>query len=230
MDALAAIDSAAAMRNSLEALLTGYEAWIAEQKGKLPSDSRRREIGEELLNRARQAKDRIAAGIACLSDPNVLDAFRLMNRVMATVIRKRRAMAELPDENPVWRPFQLAFILMNLRGIADPLHPDRSVVDLLFFPTGGGKTEAYLGLAAFTLVLRRLKNPGLASAGRERADALYAAAADAGAAKPRGDSDLRPGTGAPARYRAAGPVAVRDRAVGGDGGDAQRDGPQGRQQ
>jgi hypothetical protein len=54
---------------------------------------------------------------------------------------------------------------MNLRGIADPLCPDRSVVDLLFFPTGGGKTEAYLGLAAFTLVLRRLRNPGLASAG-----------------------------------------------------------------
>ena len=54
---------------------------------------------------------------------------------------------------------------MNLPGIADPTHADRKVVDLLFFPTGGGKTEAYLGLAAFTLVLRRLRNPGLTSAG-----------------------------------------------------------------
>lgn len=54
---------------------------------------------------------------------------------------------------------------MNLRGIADPTHDDRGIVDLLFFPTGGGKTEAYLGLAAFTLVLRRLENPGIASAG-----------------------------------------------------------------
>ncbi len=54
---------------------------------------------------------------------------------------------------------------MNLKGIADPAHADREVVDLLFFPTGGGKTEAYLGLAAFTLVLRRLRNPGIASAG-----------------------------------------------------------------
>ncbi len=54
---------------------------------------------------------------------------------------------------------------MNLAGIASPEGPERAVVDLLFFPTGGGKTEAYLGLAAFTLVLRRLRNPGLASAG-----------------------------------------------------------------
>jgi hypothetical protein len=165
LDALAAIGNAAAMRKSLDALVSNYATWIDAQKGKLPSDKRRREVGEELLNRARQAKDRIAAGIACLDDPDVLDAFRLMNRVMATVIRKRRAMANLPNEEPKWRPFQLAFILMNLRGIADPLNPDRSGVDLLFFPTGGGKTEAYLGLAAFTLALRRMKNPGLASAG-----------------------------------------------------------------
>ena len=66
---------------------------------------------------------------------------------------------------PAWRPFQLAFLLMNLKGIAEPTHPDREVVDLLFFPTGGGKTEAYLGLAAFTMVLRRLRNPGISSAG-----------------------------------------------------------------
>ena len=50
---------------------------------------------------------------------------------------------------------------MNLHGLADPTHADREIVDLLFFPTGGGKTEAYLGLAAFTLVLRRLRNPGV---------------------------------------------------------------------
>ncbi len=60
---------------------------------------------------------------------------------------------------------QLAFILMNLKGIAEPTSDDRELVDLLFFPTGGGKTEAYLGLAAFTLVLRRLRNKGLTSVG-----------------------------------------------------------------
>ena len=61
---------------------------------------------------------------------------------------------------PRWRAFQLAFLLLNLPGIADPADPEREIVDLLFFPTGGGKTEAYLGLAAFTMVLRRLRHPG----------------------------------------------------------------------
>ena len=68
-------------------------------------------------------------------------------------------------EAPAWRPFQLAFILLNLAGIADSADADREIVDLLFFPTGGGKTEAYLGLAAFTLLLRRLRQPTVASAG-----------------------------------------------------------------
>ncbi len=87
---------------------------------------------------------------------------------MAVAARRRLGVIQGKDPDtiqPAWRPFQLAFLLMNLPGIADPTHDDREVVDLLFFPTGGGKTEAYLGLAAFTLVLRRLRNPGITSAG-----------------------------------------------------------------
>ena len=72
---------------------------------------------------------------------------------------------KIPATEVQWRPFQLAFLLMNMEGVVDPKSADRNVVDLLFFPTGGGKTEAYLGLAAFTLVLRRLRNPGISSAG-----------------------------------------------------------------
>jgi hypothetical protein len=61
--------------------------------------------------------------------------------------------------NRSWRPFQLAFVLLNVPALAEPTHPERSgpdaPVDLLFFPTGGGKTEAYLGLAAYTFAIRR---------------------------------------------------------------------------
>ena len=103
---------------------------------------------------------------------------------------------------------------MNLKGIADPTHADREVVDLLFFPTGGGKTEAYLGLAAFTLVLRRLRNPGIASAGLTVLMRYTLRLADARPARPCLDVDLRPGTGTPAGRGQTRRVAIRDRPVG----------------
>ena len=108
------------------------------------------------MTQALFAANRIERGIEVLaSDANALDAFRVANRVVAVALQKR-----LKDESPKWRAFQLAFILLNLSELVDPLDANRETVDLLFFPTGGGKTEAYLGLAAFAMVLRRLRHPG----------------------------------------------------------------------
>ena len=164
MEALGALQGAADAQLSLNPLVNAYRSWIDGQRGDAQAFSgRRREVADELVSRARRTADRIQAGIDLLHDPDLLEAFRIANRAMAAAARRRRAQEkdcepELVDP-PTWRPFQLAYILMNLRGIAEPTHVEREIVDLLFFPTGGGKTEAYLGLAAFTLVLRRLRDP-----------------------------------------------------------------------
>ncbi|MCU0258269.1 MAG: DISARM system helicase DrmA, partial [Solirubrobacteraceae bacterium] len=168
MEALAAMGSADEVRAGLGGLAEQYRAWIVAQRAGLPG-GRRGEVAAELLGDAELAAQRIAEGLAALGDAQVLEAFRLANRVMAQAARQRTAQIKAckPEEAdlPRWRPFQVAFLLMNLPGIADPREKHRPAVDLLFFPTGGGKTEAYLGLAAFTLVLRRLRNSGVSSAG-----------------------------------------------------------------
>ncbi len=169
MEELASLKNGADAQQHLGGMVVSYREWINKQSVSLDGLSEhRKETAAELLHRANLAAERIQSGIDLLADPNCLEAFRLANKAMAMQGRRRLALQlKKPPEEiiPAWRPFQLAFILMNLKGIAVSDSDDRETVDLLFFPTGGGKTEAYLGLAAFTLVLRRLGHPGLTSAG-----------------------------------------------------------------
>ncbi|MDQ2844238.1 MAG: N-6 DNA methylase [Acidobacteriota bacterium] len=154
MEALAELKDGTEAKLKLMGMVKAYRDWIAAQP--VPSSPPgRRTTAEDLLRLARVAADRIEAGIMTLDDAICRLAFCTANRAMAQAARRRR-----PADVPKWRPFQLAFVLMNLQGIAQPGDDDRKIVDLLFFPTGGGKTEAYLGLAAFTLVLRRLRGQG----------------------------------------------------------------------
>lgn len=157
MDALGSLADGKAATVALAPLVAQYRVWIDEQRaglGALPP--KRRETAEELLRLAGIAAGRIEQGIASLAgDVGALDAFRVANRAVSRALKKR-----LKISAPRWRAFQLAFVLLNLPGLVDPRDAHRHTVDLLFFPTGGGKTEAYLGLAAFAMVLRRLRHPG----------------------------------------------------------------------
>lgn len=157
MDELGALSDGDAVQKALLPLVTEYRARIEKRRPEiLLLPKARRETAEELLRHAGIAADRIERGILLLArDPDALDAFRVANRAVARALRQR-----LKLDKPGWRAFQLAFILLNLPGLIDAKDPNRNTVDLLFFPTGGGKTEAYLGLAAFTMVLRRLRHPG----------------------------------------------------------------------
>ncbi len=157
MDALGALADGASAGAALGPLAAAYRRWLEDQGRQAATlEGNRRETAAELVRQGQRAAERIERGIALLArSPEALDAFRVANRAMARALRQRNRVAE-----PRWRAFQLAFVLLNLPGVTDPRDEDREVVDLLFFPTGGGKTEAYLGLAAFTMALRRLRRPG----------------------------------------------------------------------
>lgn len=161
---------------ALGILTDDYAAWIAEQMARdTPDVLRYATAASEAMGRCQNILARLREGIAVLgANDDALEAFRFANRAMAnqrirslySLKRRRGETVELSDldipRNRSWRPFQLAFVLLSIPALADPIHTDRteplqSHADLLWFPTGGGKTEAYLGVAAFTMGIRRLQ-------------------------------------------------------------------------
>jgi helicase-like protein len=179
MKALAEASSPASLGKMLEPMVTAYEAWInvIKKESKQPDiqgDDRLKDSAKVNIEQCRACAERISAGLKLLQKSHqAFEAFKFANLSMwdqrihsiwAARNRKRGEVHGRPTdadidtaENRTWRPFQMGFILLNLVGIADESSDDRRLVDLLWFPTGGGKTEAYLGLAAFTLGLRRLR-------------------------------------------------------------------------
>lgn len=148
----------------MESFCDAYGDWIRVQYDEAESlESGLKVTAKQHLERCDEAVDRMRAGAALLrNDDAAWRAFRLANEAMA--VQRARSLyvggkteSQEADEQHAWRPFQLAFFLLCLTGVADETTPDRGVADLLWFPTGGGKTEAYLGLIAFTLFHRRLR-------------------------------------------------------------------------
>lgn len=114
---------------------------------------KRLEEGIELVTKSEQALEYLAFQFA-----NKAMVLQRAYTKVAQVYRseKKRVGPELTGE---WRLFQLIFLLMNVAGASNEQHEDRQIVDLIWFPTGGGKTEAYLGVAAYTMAYRRLLTP-----------------------------------------------------------------------
>ncbi|WP_437947562.1 DISARM system helicase DrmA [Sorangium sp. So ce296] len=166
MDELAELDTPEKVRERLELLPAAYGAWIERQRGTRVDGDRRAETRDELMHKAEDARRRIAEGIDLLaSNEQIRQAFCMANKAMAEAARHRSPSRYQGGKRPEWRLFQLAFLLMNLHGVADGEHADRERVELIFFPTGGGKTEAYLGVIAFCLLLRRLRRAKLPDGG-----------------------------------------------------------------
>ncbi len=161
----------------LNTLANAYENWIKKTligNARMGKADFKEQIGNIVIERCQDALRRIREGIRIIETDEVsLEAFCFMNRVifMQNSIKnyaKRHGAGiecnfqdflnpQNDGNNFGWRPFQIAFILMNLAGIVDPSNKEREIVDLLYFPTGGGKTEAYLGLMAFVIANRRLR-------------------------------------------------------------------------
>ena len=150
-----------------------YGAWI----GRLSTHSNDELFAIRNLSLCNQDYIRMKSNIQLLLDnnPDNIESFRLMNSAMFIQLRhSKNSTIEKTDYNfyknasdhffgkfpATWRPFQIAFILLNLDGIFqrpdDPQWLKRNeLVDLVWFPTGGGKTEAYLGIIALTIINRR---------------------------------------------------------------------------
>ncbi|MDW6060906.1 hypothetical protein SAZ11_26410 [Streptomyces sp. FXJ1.4098] len=165
----------------VERVLSLYQEWITSRREEITAlEPRFRPAAQRHMELCEQALARMRAGWhLAQTDPLANRAFRLANEAMLLQqIRSRLPRRDVtvdaggflkihgphPDPKPDnrtgrWRPFQIAFLLASLPEIIQPTSGQRETVDLIFFPTGGGKTEAYLGAAALSMLARRLRKP-----------------------------------------------------------------------
>ena len=161
---------------AVERMITSYREWIsdlAQSAAKLPAPAR--ETAEAHVRDCKAFVADVAAGWALAASGPVHECLRWTSAAMA---QQRRSYAAATRAVSVtdgavtvaggepgsagraqWRPFQVAFLLANLAPVVEPEHRRRGVVDVIWMPTGGGKTEAYLALAAFTMLVRRRTDP-----------------------------------------------------------------------
>ena len=155
-----------AVIGSLRAFVSSYKEWIEKLTVSASTlEPQYQSSSEKNIQNCRNAYARMSHSIDLLEksmseDKAAIKAFQMANEAM--LLQRRQTLIKSGrDFNPdavTWYPFQLAFILHELSSFIDPSGPERKKADLLWFPTGGGKTEAYLGITAFVIFLRRIRN------------------------------------------------------------------------
>ncbi|MEH7590423.1 helicase-related protein [Priestia megaterium] len=168
-------------------LVTGYNDWIIKREKELSGLQKElKKAAEANLKLCKESLIRVKKGLELLKKPKVLQAFKMANKAillqqingkiprkayyekldtgLELVFEKKfsestKKMSDLDSCDNSWRAFQIAFFLLSIQSLVEKDSLDRETVDLIWFPTGGGKTEAYLGVAAFQMFYRRLLDP-----------------------------------------------------------------------
>ncbi|MFV1468256.1 helicase-related protein [Idiomarina sp. HB] len=160
-------------REKLEEFILSYASWVkAEAQRLIPGGLD--EAAKRILSRLNTAVERMRKGLSFLDEnAGARNCFVLANKIMLMqmihsgkefggAMRDANSFTiNTPDYSSEewgffrWRPFQLAFQLLAIESIGNSNSDDREIADLIWFPTGGGKTEAYLAVSAFELLHRR---------------------------------------------------------------------------
>ena len=159
-EALASAD-AMILQQGLHLFCDAYDRWMQVQCKRLDDvtdvSPGLKYIAEAHLSRCEEALERMRASVLELgANSRLLRAFQLANLAMH---QQHSWDSSKSRSGPLrWRPFQLGFLLLSAPSSVIREHDHRGVMDLLWFPTGGGKTEAYLALIACIAVYRRLSD------------------------------------------------------------------------
>lgn len=174
--------------DQLDIFVSAYKTWIDKQQNKVADENKFVHLGNKITDNQISNYERLKRNVELLrTNKTAYDTFLLANTAMYIQLvisiderfgNKEKELYEMsnidvdytslsffetyiPEKEPIeYRPFQLAFFLLNIEGIVNEDADDRNdIVDLLWFPTGGGKTEAYLAVTAFTILWRRIKHP-----------------------------------------------------------------------
>lgn len=156
----------------LDKFIESYKQWIDEKENEINDvnfDEIYKDIAGENIENCKISYKRMKEGIKLLIENNdVFKSFQLSNTAMLIQRIQSNHPHDLEKFNSIdmyknyeikeakWRGFQLAFLLMTIPSLVDYENEYRDVVDLIWIPTGGGKTEAYLGVCALTIFYRRI--------------------------------------------------------------------------